>query len=164
METPTESPHEPLRQDTASWAPLIQTLQVTGNSGGIPELVAGRRLVGPMQDFVKMWQKTYRIRLPAQSIEPSELIKVWNEEFPTFWPEGNRFYAPLVGIAPGEVALISLQAGPMKLSTGVLVVYADHESFTLLMPQGHMFAGLITFSAFEDTEHFTVQTQVFMRA
>src|SRR5688572_15982979 len=164
METPTESPNEPARQDAGNWAPLIQTLQVNGNGGGIPELVAGRRLVGPLQGFGKMWQKTYRIHLPAQSIEPAELIKVWKEEFPTFWPEGNRFYAPLVGISPGEVALISLQAGPMKLSTGVMVLYADHESFTLMTPQGHMFAGWITFSAFEDTEHCTVQTQVLMRA
>ena len=32
--------------------------------------------------------------------------------------------------------------GGMKLSTGVLVMYADDESFTLMTPQGHMFAGL----------------------
>ena len=35
----------------------------------------------------------------------------------------------------------------MKLSTGVMVLYADEESFTLMTPQGHMFAGWITFSA-----------------
>ena len=38
--------------------------------------------------------------------------------------------------------------GGLKLSTGVLVLYADDESFTLMTPQGHMFAGWITFSAF----------------
>ena len=37
----------------------------------------------------------------------------------------------------------------MKLSTGVMVLYADDESFTLMTPQGHMFAGWITFSATE---------------
>ena len=37
--------------------------------------------------------------------------------------------------------------GGMKLSTGVMVLYADDESFTLMTPQGHMFAGWITFSA-----------------
>ena len=40
--------------------------------------------------------------------------------------------------------------GGLKLSTGVLVLYADDESFTLMTPQGHMFAGWITFSAFDD--------------
>jgi len=164
METPTESANENARQDMASWAPLVQALEVKATSGGIPELVAGRRLVGPLQGFGKMWQKTYRMRLPAELVAPTALIKVWKEEFPTFWPEGNRFYAPLVGISPGEVALISLSAGPMKLSTGVMVLYADHESFTLMTPQGHMFAGWITFSAFQETEHCIVQTQVLMRA
>ena len=110
MNSPTESPKESGRQDTANWAPLVQTLEVKGNAGGVPELVAGRRLVGPLQGFGKMWQKTYRIRLPAQTITPAELIGVWKDEFPTFWPEGNSFYAPLVGISPGEVALISLSA------------------------------------------------------
>ena len=33
--------------------------------------------------------------------------------------------------------------GKMKLSTGVMVLYADEESFTLMTPQGHMFAGWI---------------------
>ena len=35
----------------------------------------------------------------------------------------------------------------MPLSTGVLVLYADDESFTLMTPQGHVFAGWITFSS-----------------
>ena len=39
--------------------------------------------------------------------------------------------------------------GGLKLSTGILVIYADEESFTFMTPQGHMFAGWITFSAFE---------------
>ena len=55
--------------------------------------------------------------------------------------------------------------GGLKLSTGVLVMYADEESFTLMTPQGHMFAGWITFSAFEDDDGVTcAQAQVLMRA
>ena len=38
----------------------------------------------------------------------------------------------------------------MKFKTGVMVLYADEVSFTLMTPEGHMFAGWITFSAFED--------------
>ena len=54
--------------------------------------------------------------------------------------------------------------GGLKLSTGVLVLFADEESFTLMTPQGHMFAGWITFSSFvEDGETFA-QAQVLMRA
>ena len=52
----------------------------------------------------------------------------------------------------------------MKLSTGVMVLYADEESFTLMTPQGHMFAGWITFSAIEDGDDTVAQAQVLMRA
>ena len=54
----------------------------------------------------------------------------------------------------------------MPLSTGVLVLYADDESFTLMTPQGHMFAGWITFSAYRnaDGDVLTAQAQVLMRA
>ena len=73
--------------------------------------------------------------------------QTWKAEFPSFWPAGNRFFAPLTGIQPGEVALSRARSGGgMKLSTGVLVLYADEESFTFMTPQGHMFAGWVTFS------------------
>jgi len=54
--------------------------------------------------------------------------------------------------------------GHMKLSTGVMVLYADAESFTLMTPQGHMFAGWITFSAIERDGQTVAQAQVLMRA
>jgi hypothetical protein len=112
-----------------------------------------------------MWQKTYRVRLQGTDVRPIEVIKVWKENFPRFWPAGNRFYGPITGIAPGEVALLNLaMPGGMALSTGVVVLYADEESFTLMTPQGHIFAGWITFSAFEEDNSTIVQTQVLMRA
>ena len=40
--------------------------------------------------------------------------------------------------------------GPL-ISTGVMVIFADDESFSFMTPQGHMFAGMITFSAERDT-------------
>jgi hypothetical protein len=82
-----------------------------------------------------------------------------------FWPAGSTFYAPLAGIAPGEVALISLSAmpGPVRLSTGVMVLYADDESFTLMTPEGHMLAGWITFSAYVDEGVTVVQVQALER-
>ena len=54
--------------------------------------------------------------------------------------------------------------GGLKLSTGVLVLYADDESFTLMTPQGHMFAGWITFSAYVEDGDTHAQAQVLMRA
>ena len=113
-----------------------------------------------------MWQKTYRVRLTGAEPTPRDLIAVWKEQFGSFWPKKTRFFAPLSGIAPGEVAALNLaMPGGLKLSTGVLVMYADEESFTLMTPQGHMFAGWITFSAFEDADGVTcAQAQVLMRA
>jgi hypothetical protein len=37
--------------------------------------------------------------------------------------------------------------GGLTPSTGVLVIYADEESFTPMTPQDHMFAGWIAVSA-----------------
>jgi hypothetical protein len=98
-------------------------------------------------------------------ITPEQAIATWREHFPEFWPKGNRFSGALTGINPGDVALLDLAiGGGVKLSTGVFVLYADAESFTLMTPQGHMFAGWITFSAQRAGDTTTVQAQVLMRA
>jgi phytoene dehydrogenase-like protein len=57
-----------------------------------------------------------------------------------------------------------LPRGGMPLSTGVFVLYSDDESFTLMTPQGHVFAGWITFSAHEEIGCTVAQAQVLMRA
>jgi hypothetical protein len=125
--------------------------------------VAGRRLTGPVQGFGKMWQKTYRMNL-GTTVTPREAIATWKAHFPEFWPPGNRFAGPLAGISPGDVALLDLAVGGgVKLSTGVFVLYADEESFTLMTPQGHMFAGWITFSAQQSGPGTFVQAHVLMR-
>ena len=54
--------------------------------------------------------------------------------------------------------------GRLRLSTGVFVLYADDESFTFMTPEGHMFAGWITFSAHTAEGSTVVQTQILMRA
>ena len=126
--------------------------------------MAGRRLTGPVQGFGKMWQKTYRMDA-GPDITPEQAIATWREHFPEFWPKGNKFAGALTGINPGDVALLDLAiGGGVKLSTGVFVLYADAESFTLMTPQGHMFAGWITFSAERAGDTTTVQAQVLMRA
>ena len=151
-------------RDLASWAHKVDRLEVDQREGVRGTNVAGRRLMGPVQGFGKMWQKTYRMNVGSQ-ITPEQAIAVWRQHFPEFWPKGNRFAGALTGINPGDVALLDLAiGGGVKLSTGVFVLYADQESFTLMTPQGHMFAGWITFSAEKQDDETIIQAQVLMRA
>jgi hypothetical protein len=161
----TDEPGSPDRAAT-NWAKNVPRLKLSSTpDGGIARNVEGRRVAGPIQGFGKMWQKTYQVRLPIADVRAVDLVAVWKARFPEFWPKNNTFYAPLTGIAPGEVALLDVSlAGRMKLSTGVMVLYADEESFTLMTPQGHMFAGWITFSASEVGSEVVAQAQVLMRA
>jgi hypothetical protein len=148
---PKASPDLPRRSDTDAWARPVDRLTVTPrDDGALASTVEGKRLAGPMQGFGQMWQKTFRVTLTgaAPEVNPRSVIAAWKQHFPEFWPKGNTFYAPLDGIRPGEVALLSVStAGPVALHTGVMVTYADEESFTLMTPEGHMLAAWITFSA-----------------
>ncbi len=157
---------ESTQRDGDAWAKPVEHLEVAGVEPGAKGINgAGRRPTSPIQGFGRMWQKSYRVRLEGAQASPAEVVAVWKRDFPTFWPKGNRFFAPLAGIQPGEVAVIDLSMpGRLKLSTGVLVMYADDESFTLMTPQGHMFAGWITFSAFQQDGVTVAQAQVLMRS
>ncbi len=158
------TPRGAVRKDVGRWAAKVDRLDVPQRDGMRGTNVAGRRLTGPVQGFGKMWQKTYRLTLPGD-ITPQQAIATWKAHFPEFWPPGNRFAGALTGISPGDVALLDLAiGGGVKLSTGVFVLYADEESFTLMTPQGHMFAGWITFSAEPAAPGTAVQAQVLMRA
>jgi hypothetical protein len=152
------------RNDAGRWAAKVDRLDVVARDGVRGTNVAGRRLTGPVQGFGKMWQKTYRLTAGA-AVTPEQAITTWKAHFPEFWPKGNRFAGALTGISPGDVALLDLAiGGGVKLSTGVFVLYADEESFTLMTPQGHMFAGWITFSAEGTPAGTVIQAQVLMRA
>ena len=163
-EQKTTGPRGP--RDDANWAQPVDRLRLSRvPSDAINLNVEGRQVVGPLQGFGQMWQKTYKVRLAGADVSPNDLVRTWKENFASFWPGRNRYYAPLTGIAPGEVALINLDtAGGVKLSTGVLVIYADDESFTFMTPEGHMFSGWITFSAYWEDEATVAQTQVLIRA
>jgi hypothetical protein len=50
------------------------------------------------------------------------------------------------------------------ISTGVLVLYADDESFTFMTPQGHLFASWITFSAYQEDNDTVIQIHMLLRA
>jgi hypothetical protein len=118
-----------------------------------------------------MWQKTYQITLEGASPAPSELIGEWKAHFSEFWPAGNRFFSAAESITPGDVAVLNLEGpggikipGAPLISTGVLVVYADEESFSFMTPEGHLFAGMITFSADRQDGKTVAQIDALVRA
>jgi hypothetical protein len=153
MTSPTPQPSASAKRDAEYWAQLATaTLTVREIPPGAVNLnVAGRRVLGPLQGFGPLWKKTYSVRLTGRSdLAPAEIVRIWKTEFPRFWPRGERFFASSRGIMPGEVALLNLKAGGLPLETGMLVLYADDECFTLMTPQGHMYASWITFSAYHD--------------
>jgi hypothetical protein len=152
-------------RDRDAWARPVDRLATTASGAGM-DTVTGKRVAGPVQGFGQMWQKTFRVRLDGTDLAPEEVVARWKEAFPTFWPKGAAFYAPLAGIAPGEVALLEVQAvpgAPIRMSTGVMVIYADAESFTFMTPEGHALSAWITFSAFRDGDVTVAQAQALER-
>jgi len=164
MTTPSPSRDEDPRD--AAWAQPVSRLKVEDVPAGATNInVDGRQVVGPLQGFGQLWQKTYSVRLVGLNTSPQAVMTAWKQNFPKFWPRGNHFYPSLVGIAPGEVALLSLaMPGGVPMSTGMLVLYADDVSFTMMTPQGHMESGWITFSAFEEDGQTVAQVQSIARA
>ncbi len=156
-------------RDAAYWAQPVSIMKVGSIPTGALNLnVEGRQLVGPLQGFGQLWQKTFRVRLSRTEVTPAEVIGIWKEQFPTFWPKWDHFYKPVTGIAPGEVGIINmLLPGDIPvgfpISTGVLIIYADDESFTFMNPLGHMFAGWITFSAYEEDGCTIAQIKLLVR-
>lgn len=159
------APQEP--RDAPYWADHTTELQVDDVADDADATsVQGRRIAGPLKGFGKMWQKTYRVRLEGADVAPQQVIATWKEHYAEFWPETATFFAPLSGVQPGEVALISdRQPGGLTLSTGVFVLYADEVSFTFMTPEGHPFSGMITFSADQDPNGTTAaQVRALIRA
>ena len=61
--------------------------------------------------------------------------------------------------------LINATVGGMPVYTGVRIIYADDESFTVMTPEGHPEFGWNTFSAYVDDDGTTVaQIQSLARA
>jgi len=139
---------EPRNAD--SWAKPVDEF-VVGQvaEGAVTGNVEGRRPTGPLQGFGRLWQKTFKVRIPGPS--PEQVISTWKERFGEFWYPSNKFYAPTAGIAPGEIAVIDGGKGPTRVTTAVRVIYSDDRSWSYITPEGHPWAGIITFSA-EDAE------------
>jgi hypothetical protein len=153
-------------RDAANWAKPVDRLSAAGVTGASDDAVSGRRLTGPLVGFGQLWQKTFTVRLEGVDMTPEALVAHWKQAFSTFWPKGNRFWAPMSGIAPGEVGLLELSplpGAPVRLSSGVLVIYADAESFTFMTPEGHTLSAWITFSARREEGVTVAQAQALER-
>ncbi len=153
----------------AAWAKTVSKLTVEEMPDEAINLnVDGRKVVGPLQGFGALWQKTYKVRLNDNSVSPQEVVKTWKEKLPEFMPDNSRFYPSLTGVAPGEVVLINATLpgipGGMPVSTGVMILYADDVSFTVMTPEGHPESGFNTFSAYEEDGATVAQIQSLARA
>ena len=168
---PAANPTEPstaaeprLRTDVASWAAPATRIDVAAIPDGARSLnVAGRRLSGPIQGFGSLWQKTYRVNV-GSAATPAEVVETFKAHLPELQPPQNRFFPSVAGVAPGEVVLITARVSGMPISTGVLVLYADDEAFTLMTPEGHPESGMVTFTAHRSGDDTIAQIQSLARA
>jgi anti-anti-sigma factor len=161
------APTEPVtrKQPTDSWAAPVDRLKIPEAPAGALALnVEGRRLFGPLQGFGQLWQKTYRIGLRDTALTPTQVIAAWKENVPKLKPAEKRFYPSAAGIMPNELVLIDAQTPGGPVSTGVMVLYAGVDSFTLMTPAGHPEAGWVTFSSYVESGRTFAQVQVMARA
>jgi len=162
-ETTTSEERKP--RDAGNWAEGVDTLRVTEVPRGAVNLnVEGRRVIGPLRGFGALWQKTYRVRLAGADVTPTEVVTVWKENFQKFQPKSNRFFLTSAGFKPGQVVLINATMTGLPVDAGVMVLYADDESFTVMTPEGFPEAGFNTFSAFSENGHTVAQVQSMARA
>lgn len=170
MSESSPTPETPDARQNA-WAPPTPKIKVSGAPSQAMNLnVDGRRPVSPMQGFGQLWQKTFKVRLSGLQMTPAEVMSYWKENFPTFMPTHSRFMPTLSGIKPGEVLLIeakvpALPGTPsiLPVATGVMVLYADDVTVTVMTPEGHPESGWNTFSVFEEDGGLVAQAQSLCR-
>ena len=155
-----------MTHDDANWAKPVKRLEAADIAGAWNENVRGRRIAAANGGFGRLFQKTFAVSFIGASATPQEVIKTWKTHFGEFWPKGQKMFMPDGGIAPGEVGLINASIpGTPTMATGILVIYADDVSFSFMTPEGHPFAGPLTFSAHTDESGATVaQVQELTRA
>jgi hypothetical protein len=170
MNAPNSEPNQAESKPSA-WSPPVSRMKVTDVPSGAKNLnVEGRQPVSPLQGFGQMWQKTFKVRLTGVSLTPAEVMEIWKANFPKFQPVENRFYPTMSGLSPGQVVLIdakvpALPGTPsiLPVSTGVLVMYADDTTVTVMTPEGHPESGWNTFSTYEEDGCIVAQCQSLCR-
>ncbi|MDX1437673.1 MAG: hypothetical protein R3335_12720 [Anaerolineales bacterium] len=159
-------------REATTWAKPVGKLAVPEAPAGTKNInVDGRQLSGPLQGFGQMWQKSFKIRLEGVDSTPEQVMEAWKARFPEFQPPENRFYPTMSEITPGEVLLIEAKVPPfpgmpsmLPVATGVMVLYADEESFTVMCPEGHPLSGWNTFSVYDDDGTLVAMVQEQSRA
>jgi hypothetical protein len=155
-----------------AWARPVESLRTDGtHDEAFSVNLDGRHVVSPLQGFGQLWQRTYRVRLSGVQATPAEVMTEWKSNFPKFQPPDNRFFAPSVGVKPGELLYINsnLMSGPgvsqmTGIASGVMIIYADEVSFTVMTPEGFPVSGWNTFSTFEEEGAVVAQVQGLERA
>jgi hypothetical protein len=155
-----------------SWAQPVDRLKTQGTpDDAFAANLDGRHVVSPLQGFGQLWQRTYRVRLTGVTAAPADVMATWKANFPQFQPPENRFYPSRSGVQPGEMVYIdsSLMQGPgvsqiTEMASGVMIIYSDDVSFTVMTPEGFPVSGWNTFSAFDDDGCVVAQVQGLERA
>jgi hypothetical protein len=171
----TAGPVNAAREQTngvATWAEPVERLR----AGDAPDRAAaanieGRQVNSPLQGFGRLWQRTYRVRLTGVQATPAEVMAMWKANFPSFQPEENRFIATNQGVKPGALLYIdsNLVNSPgmdkvTSMASGVMVIYADDVSFTIMTPEGFPVSGWNTFSTYDEEGVTVAQVQGLERA
>jgi anti-anti-sigma factor len=152
-------------QSDAGWATTVSKLRVTEKpEGALVKNMDGRRVIGQLQGFGPMWEKTYWINIKKPGIKKEDVMLAMREHFMEFQIPENAFHPTSKGLAPGEMIFIDSRTPGGIVSTGVMVLYMDDRSFTFITPQGHPEAGWITFSVDEREDSVYVQIQGLVRA
>lgn len=159
-------------RDAGNWAQPIDKLKVTDVPAGATNInVDGRQVQSPLQGFGQLVQKTYRVRFDGVKMSAAQVMQVWKENFPMFQPPENHFYPSMQGIQPGGIILIDGKVPPlpglpaiMPVAAGVMILYADDTSFTVMTPEGFPEAGWNMFSTFEEDGVVFAQVQPMVRA
>lgn len=165
MSTPSTPSDDATPRDAPYWAQIAERLAVSEVPAGAVNLnVTGHRLAGPVQGFGPMWRKVYRLRLTGVEASPAGVVQVWKERFPALQPPQNRFYPALAGVTPGQIVLLNASMRGLPVNSGVVVLYADDESFTLMTPEGCPEAGWITCSAYREDDATIAEVQTIGRS
>ena len=157
------------------WAPPMKKIEIDQVPDGVTAInVQGRPTVGALQGFGQLWKKTYRVRLTGVKRTVAEVMQIWKEHFPEFQPAGNSFYPPSGGLEPGKVMLIDSplpvvpplydRPGVVPMTSGVMIMYSDDESFAVMTPEGFPVAGWNNFSVYEEDGSLVAQVQSYERA
>ena len=149
------------------WAKNVDRIAISDVPAGAMKINAnGRKVTSPVNGFGRLWEKKYRFQIQNSAREPQKIISLWREEFPDFWPQGNLlFTSGGASIAPGVTALLNLSMGGLLvLATGIIVIYADDDSFCFSTVRGHMLCGWINFSSFREGDNTIIQVHPLFRA